>query len=316
LANPAPKPAAAPTDCKYTGAAPRLIYQVDEKREKIAGTFSVKGADGKNYPLQFDDEINFGTGGKLPFGEEVSKFEPDIKKRILFQPATEADLRQKILVLPKTYGYSTQPMAANEFNAFLMKNSAVHIYTDPHLDQTVLSDDHFKAFSDFTLNAPGLGHYDPARPRLHQFLQIVGWNINYVTPQKLKDFSKKNPWGVLAFDEGSRQVPIPIMGTSGDFANGLKIMIDSVCHTLIFVKDYSYSSKSNKYDIELLFELYDGFGLNDANIHLAGYKAQTGNRFPENEGFTAWWQLQHQLAYAPLVTKVSVTRRFTDVPAI
>lgn len=295
-----------PTVCKLTGAAPRLIFQLDEKREYVKGHFPVKAADGQKYTLEFDDEINSGTVGKLPLngGEEVSR--------------NEAELRRMILILPETYGRSTKPMALNEFNTFLKKNSAPQIYTDPALDRTVASDDNFKAFSDYILNAPGLGHYDKGRLRLHQFLQIVGWNINHVTKQKLEDFSKSNgkPPQVLAFDNGLLQFPYPFIGTSGDFANGLKIMIDAVCHTLIFVKDYTYSSARGKYDIELLFELYDGFGLNDANIQLTGYKAEVRNQLPENKGFTAWWQLEHQFGYAPLVTKVSVTRCFYGIAAI
>jgi hypothetical protein len=288
LGPPATNPAPAPTEWKFVGAAPRLIAQVHEKIDAVAQTFPVKAADVKTWRLDFDEHLTSGSGGKLPFGEEVSK--------------VEAELRQKILVLPRTY--DTTSKAANEFNAFLMKKSVPEIYTDPALDQTVASDDNFIAFSDYTLNAPGTSHHDPARFRLHQALKTHGWNINIVT--------ELIGLGVLAFNAGYSIAPI----NSGDFSNGLTIMIDTVAHALIFVKDYSYSSARGKYDIELVFELYDAFGLNDHNIERTGYKAKIQNRLEENKGFTAWWQLQHQFAYAPLVTKVSITRRFSDVSAI
>ena len=287
---PVTTPASPPTEWKYTGAAPRLIAQVHEKISAVAGTFNTKTADGSTWTLDFGKDITYGIGGKLPFGDEVSK--------------VEAVLRKTILVLPTTYGNKTPPMAANEFNAFLTKKSVPEIYSDPALDKTVASDDNFIAFSDYTLNAPGTSHYDPARLRLHQALKINGWNINAVT--------KLIGLGVLAFDLGIQYPPL----NSGDYANGLTIMIDTVAHALIFVKDYSYSSGRGNYDIELVFELYDAFGLDDEDMAKAGYKAKIANRFEENRGFTAWWQLQHQFAYAPLVTKVSITRRFSGVSAI
>jgi len=286
--------APAPIQLKFTGAAPRLIAQVHEKINTVARTFPVKGADGNTWNLDFDEHLTSGTGGKLPFGYEVSK--------------VEADLRQKILILPKTYDATPKSvMALNEFNAFLTKKSAPEIYTDPILDQRVASDDNFVAFSDYTLNAPGTSHYAPGRFRLHQALKTNGWDINIVT--------QLIGLGVLAFNAGYSFWPMNSIA-GGDFTNGLTILIDTVAHALIFVKDYSYSSVRGKYDIELVFELYDGFGLNDANIERAGYCAQLVNRFAENEGFTAWWQLQHQFAYAPLVTKVSVTRSFSGISAI
>jgi hypothetical protein len=270
-----PTPQSAPADWKYTGATPRLVAQVHEKVSAVAGTFTTKAADGKNWSLDFGKDITYGTGGKLPFGEEVS--------------SVEADLKRIVAVLPATY--DTTPKAANEFKAFLKKNAFPQIYTDPALDTTVASDDNFIGFSDYTI-------------RLHQALKINGWNINTV-PELVG-------LGVLAFNAGN---PYPILN-SADHANGLTIMIDTVAHTLVFVKDYTYSSSRGKYDIELLFELYDAFGLDDEDMAKAGYKAKLVNRLEENKGFTAWWQLQHQFAYAPLVTRVSITRRFSDVPAI
>jgi len=280
--------APAPIDWKLTTPAPKLVAQVHEKVSAVAGTFKTTAADGRTWSLNFGKDITYGTGGKLPFGQEVSSVEADLKKIILVLPAT----------------YDKTPKAANEFKAFLKKNPTPAIYTDPALDKTVASDGNFIGFSDYTLNAPRTGHYDPARIRLHQALKISGWNINTVT--------ELTGLGVLAFNAGRAYPPF----NTGDFANGLTVMIDTVAHALVFVKDYSYSSKRGKYDVELVFELYDAFGLDDEDIAKAGYKASLVNRLEQNKGFTAWWQLQHQFAYAPLVTKVSITRSFTDVPAI
>ena len=87
---PVTTPASPPTEWKYTGAAPRLIAQVHEKISAVAGTFNTKTADGSTWSLDFGKDITYGIGGKLPFGDEVSK--------------VEAVLRKTILVLPTTYG--------------------------------------------------------------------------------------------------------------------------------------------------------------------------------------------------------------------
>ena len=242
------------------------------------------------YNLDFGKDITFGTGGKVPFGEEVS--------------SVEADLRKAIVILTATYDTTTK--AATEFAEFLKKKSTPEIYTDSALDKTVSSDGNFIAFSEFTLNAPGTGHYDAGRPRLHQALKINGWDINKVL--ELKGL------GLLAFNQGTATPYLSL--NTGDHANGLTIMMDTVAHTLVFVSDYSYNSSLGTYDIELLFELYDAFGLDDEDVEGYGYKAKIKNRFEVNKGFTAWWQLQHQFSYAPLVTKVSITKSFKGIAAV
>lgn len=272
------------------GAAPRLIAQVDEAVPTVVGSLDTKGADGKTYKLDFGADITSGTGGKLPAGEAVS--------------SVESDLRSAIMALPKSFATTNNAMATGEFKAFLMKKGAPEVYSDPALDKVVEADDNFLAFSDFVLNAPGLAHQGAGRLRLHQALQRHGWNINVVPPL--------TGLGVLAFNSGSAAP----WGVSGDHANGLTIMIDAVAHALVYVTDYSYSSAMGKYNVELLFELYDAFGLEDEDIKTYGYKAKLLNRFEENKGFTAWWQLQHQFGYAPLVTKVSVKRRFNGIAAV
>jgi hypothetical protein len=91
---------------------------------------------------------------------------------------------------------------------------------------------------------------------------------------------------VPAFNQGS-----PAWHT-GDFSNGLE------------------------YSIKLEYVFYDVFGLDDDD--LKEYGADGGwVESDAAQGITAWWQLQHQHGYAPLITRIAFEREFRvpDPPA-
>jgi len=271
---PPPKPIVTPF------SLPKLIAVADESLDKVEGNFQAQCADGATRALAFGGDITHGTGGKVPFGEKASDKEDELKK--------------KIMVLPKSFDKTGK--AKKEFEEFLKKNSAQTIYTDPDLDKTIAGDENFIAFSDFTLNVPGSKHYNAGRVRIHQVLKTHNWDIRQVNPI--------TGLGTAAFDRGS-----PVTG-SDNYGDGLKIMIDAVAHVLVYVSSYVLYP-ADRYEITLIFELWDCFGLDDEDIQKFGYKAKMQNQFSENEGFTAWWQLQHQFDYSPLMTKATVTRSFT-----
>jgi hypothetical protein len=179
---------------------------------------------------------------------------------------------------------------------FLTKKSSPALYTDTRLDAAVAGDGNFQGFSDYTLNESSGAHCNAGRIRLHQLLKNNGWDINKVATMI--------GLGVLAFN------------TTAESLDGLTVTFDTVSHSFIYVTGYSYSSATGKYDIDLLFELYDAFGLDDEDIQKYGYKSAFYRVLAQHKGFTAWWQLQHQFRYAPLITKVSVTRSFKGISAV
>jgi hypothetical protein len=192
----------------------------------------------------------------------------------------------------------TDGKAKREFDAFLSKQSTLQIYTDPKLDKAIEVDENFATYPDRVLAAPGTPFSNPRKTRIHQALEAARWDINQV--QLIADL------GPPAFNAGDK---FPWKATK-DWDNGLAVMIDSVQYVLVFVDQYEHDFCKQQYKITLIFELYDIFGLDDEDIKTYG---ATGSIFdhPPQEGITAWWQLQHQYDYAPLITKAVVTKNFT-----
>ena len=51
------------------------------------------------------------------------------------------------------------------------------------------------------------------------------------------------------------------------------------------------------------------------NINVFCNAAESNFNVPPKVGITAWWQLQHQHGYAPLVTRCIVEKNHENVPA-
>ena len=176
--------------------------------------------------------------------------------------------------------------------------------------------------------------------RIHQALQASAWDVNSATVC--------NPVAPAFNDGAGHDMNVAIVLRSGDFGNGLFVMIDSVTHVLVFVNSYEYDRCRQQYTISSTFELYDSFGIDEDDIRKFGtgserwQKAVNARKAAEAakiaavvaqsdlgqaaaeiarleaqeiidaaEGITAWWQLQHQFNYAPLITKATVKRTFT-----
>ncbi|WNG32004.1 DUF3289 family protein [Cystobacter fuscus] len=109
--------------------------------------------------------------------------------------------------------------------------------------------------------------------------------------------------GVPAFNQGS-----PAWHT-GDFTNGLGVMINGIQHAIVVAKEYHLDRARNEYYIKLEYVFYDVFGLDDDD--LKEYGADGGWIDSDAaQGITAWWQLQHQHGYAPLITRIAFEREF------
>jgi hypothetical protein len=97
--------------------------------------------------------------------------------------------------------------------------------------------------------------------------------------------------------------------STGDFDNGLGLMINGVQHVYVLATHYLYDVKAASYCIRLRFLFYDVFGLDDKDLETFGADS-TSNIFDSKIGITAWWQLQHQFGFAPLVTRIILDRSF------
>jgi hypothetical protein len=233
-------------------------------------------------PLAFGQDVTHSSGRAAPGGESVGT------------TASDLDAKMRLLLGEFAAGDKTG-MAKRLFDAFLAKNTSVVVFTDPALDKAISTHSNFLSFADRTLSAPGTPA--PARMRIHQALKAAGWDVNNVTP--ITDL------GVPAFNLGSK-----IRGTE-DFDNGLGLMINGVQYVLVFVEEYEYHSCLEEYKIKLKFVLYDVFGLDDDDLDEFG---ASSDRFIHSKaaiGITAWWQLQHQFNFAPLLTRGVVEKEFT-----
>ena len=101
-------------------------------------------------------------------------------------------------------------------------------------------------------------------------------------------------------------------GPTGDWANGLALMIDAVAYVYAIATHYYYD-KDAAYAIRIKYVGYDVFGLDKGDVTKRGAKKKhtpTTLWGQLESGITAWWQLQHQHAYSPLVTRFVVERDF------
>jgi len=74
----------------------------------------------------------------------------------------------------------------------------------------------------------------------------------------------------------------------------------------------NYDRASGRYCMTLEFIMYDIFGLDD-DLNTFGAAADSIWHSTAAVGITAWWLLQHQHGYAPLVTRVIVEKSY-DAP--
>ena len=233
--------------------------------------------------LRFGQDVEFGVGRIAPKNHYV-----DFSETKLIQIMRE--------LLDEFASSDEKGMAKRLFDYFLKKHSNPRIFNDKDMNAAIETHRNFLAFSEAVLGA----HFAPKKPKLHQILKREKWDINRVC--LMRDFAPP------AFNLGNK-----VFGT-GDFGNGLGVMINGVQYVLIYVNKYFYDCNGKTYDITLKFVLYDVFGLDDDDLEEYGAKTPI-NAFDAMRGITAWWYLQHYFGYAPLLTRAEVTREFTNIPA-
>ena len=276
------------------GLMPCVVYRLNGKPLLIATgsegllppitTIDIPGSVGGTLKLDFGQDTTSGTAGSLPAGVEVG--------------TTEADLKKTMSVLLEDFAWDdADKKAEKEYAAFQSKKNKPEIYTDANLDKAVPLSPNFKDYPSRVLAAPPI--VPPAgKIRIHQALEKAGWDINKVAP--ITDL------GVPALNAGDN--PGLIEKSTEDRATGLFTLINSVTHVCVFVEAYEFDFCKQEYTIKIVIELYDSFGLDDDDISKFGYRARSAakNLTSDAKAITAWWQLQHQFGYAPLITKVVV----------
>ncbi len=240
--------------------------------------------DGSARSLALGQDAEHASDRAAPLDYSVGEVESDLKKLVLTLP--------NIFAVNDSYG-----MTRRLFDKFLDKQSALVEFEEDALNKAIEANANFLAFCDLALGVPGTIGADPVnRPRIHQHLAKAGWDINKV--------SLIEGLGPPAFNLGSKYL------LSADYSNGLMIMINGVQHAHIFVENYSYNSCHGSYSITLKFVLYDVFGLDDDDLREFGAPSAWSTNFAGAKGFTAWWQLQHQFNYFPVITKAVVSRTY------
>jgi hypothetical protein len=189
-------------------------------------------------------------------------------------------------------------MAKRLFDAFLMKRADVSYFDDVSLTGAAAKHPNVEYFCAAALAAPGSPAPPPGKTRIHQALKAANWDIaNLVAPTDL---------GVPALNEGTAGM------RTGDYDNGLGLMINGIQYVYVLAHGYAYDPKEAKYWIALKYIFYDVFGLDDDDLDEYGDKEDglmSMSTFA-GVGITAWWQLQHQHAYAPLVTRIVLKKTF------
>jgi len=211
---------------------------------------------------------------------------------------TAAELKPKMRKLLTTFASGDRSgMATRLFNAFLQDTCRpVRYFDDAALNAAARAHPNIQYFCDATVSAPNSPHQSVGKVRLHQALQSAGWDLGKINqPRDL---------GVPAFNAGDKA------WTTGDFDNGLGVMINGVQHVYVIATHYTHDPKAKRYSLRLKYLFYDVFGLDDDDLREYGASSDSLFSSAAGVGITAWWQLQHQFGYAPLVTRIVVEKTY------
>jgi hypothetical protein len=275
---------------QYPVAPPRIVAVATDKYLKPEHNSQDKNLPGP--APKYGQDFTFGVGRRAPGGKNVGR--------------TVADLKPKMEFLLRAFADGDDSgMAKRLFDKFLAKQDQVYYFDDADLNKAAANHDNIKYFCSAALGAPepwGISP-PPGKTRIHQALKAAGWDITkLIAPTDL---------GVPAFNDGSK------MRSTGDFDNGLGLMINGVQHAYAIATHYHFDPRVNIYCINLKYVFYDVFGLDDDDLIEYGADDDSGELSfsRQGQGITAWWQLQHQHGFAPLVTRIVVTRTHHVVAA-
>ena len=268
-------------DCSAHPITPRVVAIATDSYLTPTTSFAdPANLPGLTIPPKYGQDIESGTGRAAPAGQSVG--------------TTVADLQAKMReLLGQFAGGDTTGMARRLFNAFLVNNThPVAFFDDGSLTAAAARHQNITFFCHAALSAPTSAFRAAGKTRIHQALRNAGWDINrLVRPTDL---------GVPALNIGSK------VFSTGDFNNGLGLMINGIQHGYVVATHYHHDAAANRYCIKLRYIFYDVFGLDDDDLTEFGAASDSWTESTAAKGITAWWQLQHQHGYAPLVTRIVV----------
>ena len=249
--------------------------------------------DPKNLPARFVPK----------YGQDITSSIGRVARSLNSVGETETKLKSQMRKLLGLFANDDKSgMAKRLFDAFLAKNKSVSYFEDRALNRAAAAHSHIRHFLDAALSAPNSPRRSAAPVRIHQSLKRAGWSVRNMNPP--------TNLGVPAFNKGNKLL------STGDFNNGLGLMVNGVQYAYLLAKNYHYNKSDGTYCITLRSVFYDVFGLDDDDLREFGTDKHTFFSFDASIGITAWWQLQHQYGYAPLVTRIVVEKTFNNVPAI
>lgn len=254
--------------------------------------------------IEFPDAMNLPSGTPTPmYGQDLSYGWNRDSPHGHNVGNSEAALIPKMRRLLNEFASNdSSGMASRLFDEFLSKNQTVEYFDDDSLNAAAGQHSNIQYFMSAAVSAPISPHQSTGKRRIHQALKEAGWDIHQLkAPTDL---------GVPAFNQGSKA------WGSGDFGNGLGVMINGVQRAYVIADAYRYDAANQTYDICLRFLFYDVFGLDDDDLQEYGSMQDGIFNSDAGVGITAWWQLQHQYVYAPLVTRITLTQQLTNVPAV
>jgi hypothetical protein len=238
-------------------------------------------------PPKYGQDITSGFGRAARKKQDVGK--------------TPGELVPKMRKLLDNFaGGDRSGMARRLFDTFLLKQAGVQYFDDPALNAAAARHKNIEFFCRAALSAPGSLPPPPGKKRIHQALADAGWDIHRL--------SAPTDLGVPAFNIGNKAMH------TDDFNNGLGLMINGVQYVFVLAQGYAYDAEASMYWIALKFVFYDVFGLDDDDLDEFGATSDSFTSSAASVGITAWWQLQHQHGYAPLVTRIVLEKEF-EVPA-
>jgi hypothetical protein len=270
-------------DCKSSPlASPKIVAIATDKYLTPKTAFNDKLLPAGTKTM-YGQDLSFGFRGDSPDNMNVG--------------SNEADLKAKMDKLLVSFASNDKAgMARKLFTAFQSKKTAVEFYEDTDLSKAANVHSNVQYFVKAALGDPRSNTSVAGKTRIHQALAAAGWDINkLIAPTDL---------GVPAFNKGNKTFG------SEDFGNGLGVMINGVQHVYVVATHYKYEPSENKYCITLRFYLYDVFGLDDDDLKEYGASSDSWLSSSAAIGITAWWQLQHQYGYAPLVTRIVLEGTF------
>ena len=143
-------------------------------------------------------------------------------------------------------------------------------FDDKDLNAAADKHENIQYFCKAALGAPYPWGVAPAagKTRIHQALKAAGWDVaKLVAPTDL---------GVPAFNKGDKYTYWGLGGSTGDFDNGLGLMINGVQHVHVIATPYFYDETESMYCITLKNVFYDVFGLDDDDLDEFGVEHLRG----------------------------------------